>query len=103
MAFELMWPYVISEEFPSVDGYLTWAQNQTNPTFQLKYEQIFYYLQAIINFHTGIRMNRPLLKGAARRMFAPIWSTRRHPIYRLIEIIDEEQLLQLKPEIRDLI
>ncbi|CAG8486640.1 8076_t:CDS:2 [Diversispora eburnea] len=48
----------------------------------------FVLLQAIINFRTG----RPLLKIVARRMFAPIWSARRHPIYRLIEITDEEIL-----------
>lgn len=36
-------------------------------------------------------------------MFAPIWSARRHPIYRLIEFTDEEQLLRLHPEIRQLI
>jgi HEAT repeat protein len=36
-------------------------------------------------------------------MFAPIWSARRHPIYRLIEIADEEQRLRLKPEINKLV
>src|ERR1044072_6527240 len=36
-------------------------------------------------------------------MFAPIWSARRHPIYRLIEITDEEQMLGLKPKIFSLI
>jgi hypothetical protein len=36
-------------------------------------------------------------------MFAPIWSARRHPIYRLIEVADEEQWLRLKPEVRKLI
>lgn len=60
-------------------------------------------MQAIINFQKGIRTNQPLLKGAARRMFAPIWSARRHPIYRSIELADEEQLLCLHPEIRQLI
>ncbi|RIB13230.1 hypothetical protein C2G38_2326415 [Gigaspora rosea] len=103
MASELMWPYVISEENPSVEGFLKWAQNQTDHTFRLKYEQTFIYLQAIINFRTGVRFNRPSLKFAARRMFAPIWSARRHPIYRLIEIADEEQMLRLRPEIRNLI
>jgi hypothetical protein len=103
MASELMWPYVISSENPSVDGYLEWAQNQTDPMFRLKYEQIFSYLQAIINFRTGVRFNRPSIRLAARRMFAPIWSARRHPIYRLIEIADEEQRLRLKPEINKLV
>ena len=37
---------------------------------------IFFYLQAIINFRTGVRFNRPSLRLAARRMFAPIWSAR---------------------------
>jgi len=74
MASELMWPYVISSENPSVDGYLEWAQNQTDPMFRLKYEQIFSYLQAIINFCTGVHFNRPSLRLAARQMFAPIWS-----------------------------
>jgi len=103
MASELMWPYVISEENPSVEGYLEWAENQTDHMFRLKYEQVFFYLQAIINFRTGVRFNRPLLRLAARRMFAPVWSARRHPIYRLIEIADEEQRLRLKPEIHKLI
>ena len=40
------------------------------------------------------------MKSAARRIFAPIWSGRRHPIYRLIEVADEKQLLCLRPEIR---
>ncbi|MDW3631742.1 MAG: hypothetical protein QOK71_09920, partial [Nitrososphaeraceae archaeon] len=55
------------------------------------------------NFRIGIRTNQHLLKAAARRIFAPIWSARRHPIYRLIELADEEQLLRLHPEIRQLI
>ena len=33
-------------------------------------------------------------------MFSPIWSARRHPIYRLIEVADEVQLMQLHPDIR---
>ncbi|RHZ57719.1 hypothetical protein Glove_384g16 [Diversispora epigaea] len=77
MASELMWPYVISDENPSVEGYLKWAQ--------------------------GVRFNRPSLRLAARRTFSPIWSARRHPIYRLIEVADEEQMLRLKPEINRLI
>ena len=36
-------------------------------------------------------------------MFAPIWSARCHPIYRLIEVAVEEQWLRLKPEVRKLI
>jgi len=36
-------------------------------------------------------------------MFAPIWSARHHPIYRLIEVADEEQLLKLDPSIRNLV
>ncbi len=71
-----MWPYIISEENPSIESYLKWAQDQTDPTFKLKYEQIFFYLQAIINFRTGVCFNRPSLRIAARRIFAPIWSAR---------------------------
>lgn len=61
------------------------------------------YLQAIINFRVGVRSNQPLLKSAARRTFAPIWSARRHPIYQEIEVSDEEQLMRLRPEIRQLV
>ena len=89
MASELMWPYIISKENSSVKGYLELAQNQTNPTFKLKYEQIFFYLQAIINFRTGVRFNRPSLRIAARQIFVPIWSAWRHPIYWLIDITDK--------------
>ena len=69
-----MWPYIISEENPSVKSYLKWVQDQTDPTFKLKYEQIFFYLQVIINFHTGVRFNRLSLRIVARRIFASIWS-----------------------------
>ena len=51
----------------------------------------------------AICTNRPLLKNAARRAFVPIWSARCHPIYHLIEIADEEQLLKLHPNICNLI
>ena len=98
-----MWPYIISEENPSVESYLKWAQDQTDLTFKLKYEQIFFYLQAIINFRIGICFNRPSLRIVTRQIFASIWSARRHPIYQLIEITDEEQMLRLKSEIYSLI
>ncbi|RIB19073.1 hypothetical protein C2G38_2182812 [Gigaspora rosea] len=64
---------------------------------------IFLYLQAIINFRDGVSSNQPLLKLAARRVFAPIWSARRHSIYQEIEVADEEQLMWLHPKIRKLI
>ena len=80
MASELMWPYIITEKNPSVEGYLDWVQNQTDSMFRLKYEQVFFYLQAIINLRTGVRFNRPSLRLAARRMFAPIWSAPYLPI-----------------------
>ena len=67
------------------------------------FEQIFIYLQAIINFRVGVRTNRPLLKSAARRAFSPIWSAQRHPIYQLIEISDEVQLKKLHSMIHDII
>ena len=60
-------------------------------------------MQAIINYRTAVRTNHPLLKSAARRAFSPIWSARRHPIYQLIEIADEVQLMQLHPNVRDLV
>jgi len=61
------------------------------------------YLQAIINYRSGIRNNQPLLKAAARRTFAPIWSARRHHIYQTIEVADEEQLLCLHPRVHQII
>ncbi|KAF0480859.1 hypothetical protein F8M41_023644 [Gigaspora margarita] len=36
-------------------------------------------------------------------MFSPIWTARRYTIYHLIEVADEIQLMQLYPEIRDII
>ena len=48
-------------------------------------------------------MNKPLLKRAARRAFSPVWSGRRHPIYRLIEVADEAQLMRPNPTIRNII
>src|SRR5437763_1471598 len=57
----------------------------------------------MIGLNAGVRFNMPSLRLAARRTFAPIWSARRHPIYRLIELADEEQRLRLRPEIDKLI
>jgi len=51
----------------------------------------------------AIRNNNPLLKRAAKRIFSPVWSARRHPIYRMIDIADEVQLMQLDLTIRDII
>ncbi|CAG8699388.1 2804_t:CDS:2, partial [Racocetra fulgida] len=64
---------------------------------------IFTYLQAIIDFRTGVRNNQLLLRNAARHQFAPIWSSRRHPIYRMLEISHKENLLYLKPHIREIV
>ncbi|KAF0444000.1 hypothetical protein F8M41_003507 [Gigaspora margarita] len=100
---ELIWPYVVSASNLPVNGFLDWAKNQKNDLYKLKYEQIFWYLQAIINFRTGVRYNQPLLKSAARRIFAPIWSAWRHSIYQAIEIADKEQLIRLHPEIHQII
>ncbi len=85
-----MWLYIISKENPSIEGYLKWIQNQTDPTFKLKYEQIFFYLQAIINFYTEVYFDKISLRIVARWIFASIWSAWWYPIYRLIEITDEE-------------
>ncbi|RHZ76742.1 hypothetical protein Glove_194g89 [Diversispora epigaea] len=92
MASELMWPYVISDENPSVEA---WNLARVYSTFA--------HTRSIINFRTGVRFNRSSLRLAARRTFSPIWSARRHPIYRLIEVADEEQMLRLKPKINYLI
>jgi len=45
MSLELMWPYVKSQPNPSVDGYLAWVQEQQDPLYRIKYEQVrgFYY------------------------------------------------------------
>ncbi|CAG8451077.1 5489_t:CDS:10, partial [Scutellospora calospora] len=88
MTCELLWPYVVEAENPSVDDYLDWVKKQDDCIYKLKFEQTFVYLQAIVNFRTGVRNNRPSLRNAARRIFAPIWSGRRHPIYRYIEIVE---------------
>ncbi|CAG8608328.1 9857_t:CDS:2 [Diversispora eburnea] len=101
IAMELMWPYIKTHSDPSIEGYIAWAKEQQDLLYQIKYEQTFVYLQAIINYQKAIRTNDPLLKKAAKRIFSPIWFARRHPIYRLIEIADEIQLIQLYPEIRE--
>ncbi|RIB19714.1 hypothetical protein C2G38_2181071 [Gigaspora rosea] len=103
MAMELLWPYVKNHSTPSVEGYLAWVKEQQDSLYMIKYEQMFLYLQAIINYRKAIRTNNPILKRAARRVFSPVWSARRHPIYRLIEAADEIQLMKLHPEIRNIV
>ncbi|RHZ81220.1 hypothetical protein Glove_122g71 [Diversispora epigaea] len=99
IAMELMWPYVKSHSNPSVEGYLVWVNEQQDPLYRAKYEQTFVYLQAIINYRKAIRTNNSFLKRAAKRSFSPIWSARRHPIYRFLEVTDEVQLMRLYPEV----
>ncbi|CAG8654868.1 3207_t:CDS:2, partial [Diversispora eburnea] len=74
MASELMWPYVISEKNPFVEDYLVWVQNQMDLTFRLKYEQIFLYLQVIINFRIGVRHDAILeeINKALKSLIPPI-------------------------------
>ncbi|RHZ49681.1 hypothetical protein Glove_518g13 [Diversispora epigaea] len=103
MVMELIWPFVLNYENPTVHEYLEWSQKQTSNIYKLKFEQIFIYLQVIINFRNGVRTNNSLLQNATRRQFSLIWSARRHPIYRLIEITYEEQMQKLKPPIHDMI
>ncbi|RIB04263.1 hypothetical protein C2G38_2284631 [Gigaspora rosea] len=64
ITYELLWPYVVATENPSADGYLDWAKKQNDHKYKLKFEQ------AIINFRTGVRNNRPLLVNTARRLDA---------------------------------
>ncbi|KAF0547920.1 hypothetical protein F8M41_000269 [Gigaspora margarita] len=73
MAMELLWPYVKSHSNPSVEEYLVWAKEQQSPLYQIKYEQVI------------------------------VIAVLRHPIYRLIEVADEIHLMQLYPEIHDII
>ena len=40
MAMELVWPYVILDPNPTVDGYFDWAKNQNDELYKLKYEQV---------------------------------------------------------------
>ncbi|RIB06887.1 hypothetical protein C2G38_2215983 [Gigaspora rosea] len=95
IASELIWPYVLNHNNPTPNRYLEWAKAQTSETYKLKFEQ------AIVNFRTGVRTNQSLLRNAARRQFAPIWSARHHPIYKLLEVSYEKTLLNLKPQIRE--
>ncbi|RIB01782.1 hypothetical protein C2G38_2050596 [Gigaspora rosea] len=68
MASELIWPYILKNDNPTSSGYLEWAKKQTDKIYKLKFEQ------AIICFRIGVRTNHPLLRNAARRQFAPIWT-----------------------------
>ena len=38
MAMELVWPYVKTNSSLSVIGYLTWAKEQSDPLYQIKFE-----------------------------------------------------------------
>ena len=51
----------------------------------------------------AIRNNNPLLKRAAKRIFSPVWSAQCYPIYCMIDIANEVQLMQLDSTIQDII
>jgi len=40
MSLELMWPYVNNNSNPSVEGFITWAKEQQDPIYKMKYEQV---------------------------------------------------------------
>ena len=40
MVMELVWPYVVLDPNPTVDGYLDWVKNQNDKLYKLKYEQV---------------------------------------------------------------
>ncbi len=41
MTMELVWPYIVSDSNLTVDGYLSWAKNQKDELYKLKYEQVY--------------------------------------------------------------
>ena len=67
------------------------------------YNQLSCWCQEQITLRLSSQSHNPSFKPAARRIFAPLWSARRHPIYQSIEIADEEQLMCLRPDIRQII
>lgn len=40
MASELIWPFVVSNDNPTVNSYLEWANSQTDEIYKLKFEQV---------------------------------------------------------------
>ncbi|RIB21667.1 hypothetical protein C2G38_2175981 [Gigaspora rosea] len=70
---------------------------QQDSLYLIKYEQ------AINNYRKAVRTNNPFLRRAARRTFSSIWPARRHPIYQLIEVANEVQLMQLHSEIHEIV
>ena len=41
--------------------------------------------------------------NTARCQFSRIWTARYHPIYKLLEVSHEEQMLHLKPQVKEII
>ncbi|KAF0462463.1 hypothetical protein F8M41_000294 [Gigaspora margarita] len=104
MAMGLIWTYVKNCPNPLVEDYLAWVKRQKDPFYQIKFEQIFIYLQAIIiNYRATIKNNNLLLKRAVKRVFLPVWSERCHSIYCLIDASDEIQLIKLNSAICNII
>jgi hypothetical protein len=92
-ADELLCPYVQKclklHEPCTVNGYFGFAMDGIqNPNYKFIYEQIFVYLQAIVNFRVGLRENKHHLVTAGKEKFSPLWFSRNHPKYQQIHVCD---------------
>ena len=74
----------------SVDGFLKWASDNENETFNLMFQLIFTYAFAIYAQKIGVRCNDKNLTNGARYKFIPMFYGLSHPIYQELEYRDLE-------------
>ncbi|XP_063971571.1 uncharacterized protein LOC135159708 [Lytechinus pictus] len=102
---ELVLPYVrecLSKSSKATpDGFLRWSRGVQKPQFKYLQEQILTYASAIMHLREGIRHNNMALVIAGRVKFAPIFHSRNHPKYQLIELVELSNFLAAPPAVQE--
>ncbi|ELT87430.1 hypothetical protein CAPTEDRAFT_189999 [Capitella teleta] len=107
MAMELVIPYVRKElegGHPeiSVAGYMNYVMKVVkSETCAFIADAVFEFLDAIFAYRSGVRCGHTDLMDAGMHLFAPIWSSRAHPHYRVLDAYDSLFRSCMPPAVRD--
>jgi hypothetical protein len=107
MAMELVIPYVRKEleggrPEISVAGYMNYVMKVVkSETYAFIADAVFEFLDAIFAYRSGVRCGHTDLMDAGMHLFAPIWSSRAHPHYRVLDAYDSLSRSCMPPAVRD--
>ena len=104
---ELLIPFVhekIQDDNPNLSAieFAKFLKNDVQDhTYAFIADILFEFIDAFVMYREGIRKNRPKLTFAALAKYAKLWSGRKHPLYRELELSFNVSLSRMPPEIRN--